>query len=92
MTGSKEYTSVISDGTRVITWSDGELWRARVEQPGEQFVRVDTVEQLLERIPVRHVHRRAACTADVVVFRSCEKSAWFLGEWERAQEIRRCTR
>jgi hypothetical protein len=83
---AKEYVSVMSDGTRVILWKDAELWRARVEQPGDHFVRVDTVEQLLTRIPERHVHRSAACTSDVVVFRSCEKSAWFLGEWERWRE------
>lgn len=84
-----EYTSVMSDGTRVFTRKDGELWRARIEQPGDQFVRVDTVEQLLDRIPARHVRRRAACTSDVVVFRACGKSAWFLGEWERGKEISR---
>ena len=86
---NREYVSVMGDGTRVVTSKHGELWRARVEQPSEQFVRVDTVEQIRASIPSRHIHRRAACTSDLVVFRSCTKPAWFLGEWERWREAGR---
>ena len=78
-----EYTTTLGDGTRVTCWLDAaDIWRARIEHEGTDFVRLDTCEQRLERIPKRHVRIRAATTSDLIVLKHCAKSAQLLGCFE----------
>lgn len=80
---SEPLTTTIEGGTEVTHWFDGRYWRARVDRPGVGYVRVDTVEQLLVRIPARHTRIRARVRGDVVVFETCTKPAEFLGVFAR---------
>jgi hypothetical protein len=83
MTASHENRTTLSDGTTVACWLDGGIWRARVEHAGPQFVRLDTCEQVRDRIPTRHWRKRASITTDVLVFIECSKSAEVLGSFAR---------
>jgi 5-deoxy-D-glucuronate isomerase len=78
-----EYTVTLGDGTRVVCWLDGGFWRAKVDHEGTDFVRIDTREEILERIPARYVHLRAGVVSDLIVLKHCQKSAELLGCWEQ---------
>jgi len=81
---TSEYATTLGDGTRVVCWLDAaDIWRARIEHEGTDFVRLDTCEQVRERVPKRHVHVRAATVSDLIVLKHCVKSAELLGCWEQ---------
>jgi hypothetical protein len=79
-----EHRTTFDDGTVAVTWRDGDVSRARVEHAGAQFVRHHTREDVLARIPKRHVHRRAQADTDLLVFQQCIKDAkfiWLFEDW-----------